>query len=270
MRWARSIIWGLAAVVSMSSSQPGALAEALEPASEDVNAAAIARRAEDTLRGDRAFLDGSMVVRTRKGEAKRTLQFRAFDDRARGRSFVRMQDSGNGRETTFLKLLPNLWKYDSKEEATERVPPEQLHESFMKGDFTNDEMLHVSSLLDDYDHELLGIDPNPDGVADRRAYVVAYIPRESAPHAQGRIVAWIDTEWGTPLRHEYHDADGQLLRVVHFGGIREVQERFFPHVWVARSQDDPRHETRIEVERVEFGAEFDPEIFTPRHMRATE
>ena len=242
----------------------------LEPPPEGQSAREIALRAEDALRSERTYLEAKMIVESSRLSRPRVVRFSSRDDRPGKRSFIRILAPAKDEGTGFLKLHPNLWMYLPRVERTMRIPPSMMLQPWMGSDFTNDDLVNESSEIDDYDHQLLGVDPKPDGIVDLRAYVVEYVPHEDTPIVWGKIIAWIETEHGTPLRQEFYDEDGELLRVMHFDDIREVQGRHFPHVWTVRSLEKKGHETRIEVEQIRFDADFDESIFTTRHLKAKE
>jgi outer membrane lipoprotein-sorting protein len=242
----------------------------LESPPEGLVARDIALRAEDTLRSERTFLEAKMIIRSKRLSKPRVVRFRSFDDRPGKRSFIRILVPRKDEDTTFLKLHPNLWMYVPRVERTMRIPPSMMLQPWMGSDFTNDDLVNESSEIDDYDHRLLGVDPKPDGLVNLRAYVVEYVPHEDTPVVWGKIVTWIETEHGTPLRQEFYDEDGEMLRVMRFGGIQEVQGRYFPHVWTVRPLDKPGHETRIEVERIHFDADFEESVFTTRNLKAKD
>jgi outer membrane lipoprotein-sorting protein len=242
----------------------------LEPAPEGQDARSIAMRAEDALRGERTRLEAKMIVKSSRLSRSREVRFRSLDDRPGKRSFIRVLAPAKEEGTAFLKLHPNVWMYEPREGRTTRIPPSAMREPWMGSYFTNDDLVNESSKIDDYDHRLLGVDPKPDGIADLRAYVVEYVPREDTPIVWGKIIAWIETEHGTPLRQELYSGDGALRRVVHFGGIREVQGRHFPHVWSVRPVEEKGNETRIEVEEIRFDMDFDESVFTTRHLKAKD
>jgi len=242
----------------------------LEPPPEGLDARTIALRAEDALRSERTFIEAKMIIRSKRLSRPREVRFRSLDDRPGKRSFIRILAPAKDEGTGFLKLHPNLWMYVPRVERTMRIPPSMMLQPWMGSDFTNDDLVNESSEIDDYDHELLGVDPKPDGTADQRAYVVEYVPHEDTPIVWGKIVAWIETEHGTPLRQEFYDEDGELLRVMNFSDIREVQGRYFPYAWAVRPLDKAGHETLIEVEQIRFDADFDASVFTTRHLKAKD
>ncbi|NNL67855.1 MAG: outer membrane lipoprotein-sorting protein [Myxococcales bacterium] len=196
------------------------------------------------------------------------VEFRSWDDRGGDRSFIRILAPAKDRGTGFLKLHPNLWTYIPRVERTMRIPPSMMLQSWMGSDFTNDDLVRESSQLDDYDHVLLRTEEafeSLDGPA--RAYVVEYRPHEDAPVVWGRIVTWIEAEHFSPLRQEFYDEDGEKLRRMDFGAIRETGGRHVPHLWVMRPLDKEGHETRIRIEEIRFDVEHDEVIFTTRNLK---
>ncbi|MEE8580098.1 MAG: outer membrane lipoprotein-sorting protein [Myxococcota bacterium] len=239
----------------------------LEPAPDGLDATEIARRSEDTLRSDRTYLAGHMIVSSPRLAAPRRMAFRSWDDRPGKRALIRIDEPAKDRGTGFLKLHPNMWMYIPRVERTMRIPPSMMLQSWMGSDFTNDDLVRESSQIDDYEHRLLGIDPSPPGSPGRPAYVVEYIPHEDAAVVWGRIVVWSDAESGTPLLHEFYDEDGTKLRVLRFDDIRDVDGRRVPHRWSLQPLDKQGHETVIEIDVIRFDVKFDEQIFTTRNLK---
>jgi outer membrane lipoprotein-sorting protein len=239
---------------------------ALEPAPEGLTGRSVAERAEAALRSDQTYLEAEMTVVSPRLSVPRVVVFENWDDRPSRRSFIRIEAPAKDADTTFLKLHPNLWMFVPRVERTMRIPPSMMLQSWMGSDFTNDDLVKESSALEDYDHRLLGIDPSPEGHEDLRAYVVEYIPREDAPVVWGRIVTWIETEHGTPLRQEFYDEDGAKLRLMEFADIREVAGRHYPRLWTMRPLDKSGHETRIRVREVRFDVPIEDAVFTKRNL----
>jgi hypothetical protein len=249
---------------------PAAAAAELEPAPEGLVAAEIADRADGVLRGRRRVLDAAMTFWKEGRADKATFRFRATDDREAGRSLIRILEPEKDAGRAFLMLPPNLWTWVPKDERVARMAPDEWHAPWLGGAFDNDDLLHLSDPVAEYEHRLLGVDPQPDGVVGVRAYVVESLARAGARGASGRIVSWIEVEHATPLRREFYDPAGALVRVLRFGDIRAVQGRRFPHVWTARRIAWEGHETRIEVEGVWFDPKLAADTFSTQRMKSPE
>jgi len=241
-------------------------AAALEPAPDGLDANEIARRADDNMRSDRTEFKARMIVESPRLSSARTVAFSSWEERSTKRSFIRIHEPAKDKGSGFLKLHPNLWMYVPRVERTMRIPPSMMLSSWMGSDFTNDDLVRDSSEVDDYSHELLGIEPSLESAGGRRAYVVQYTPREEAAVVWGRIVAWIDVESHAPLRQEFFDEDGEKLRVLVFSDHREVDGRSVPHLWSLTPLEKPGHSTVIEVEEMRFDVEIEERIFSKRHL----
>jgi len=243
------------------------VAAELEPPPEGLEARELARGAEDTLRSSRTYLDAEMTVVSPRLSRPRVVAFRSWDDRPGKRSFIRILSPAKDAGSGFLKLHPNLWMYVPRVERTLRIPPSMMLQPWMGSDFTNDDLVRESSALDDYDHRLLGVDPSPADHPGLRAYVVEYIPHEDAPVVWGKIVAWIETEHGTPLLQDFYDEDGEKLRSMRFADIRAVEGRHVPFSWSMTPLDKQGHETRIQIGEIRFDIDIDDSVFTTRHLK---
>lgn len=239
----------------------------LEPAPEDVSARDLASRVDEIFRGKSSYLEATMIVTSPRLPEPRRVSFRAWEDVAKKRSFIRILGPPKDKGMGFLKLHPNMWNYIPRVERTLRIPPSMMLQSWMGSDFTNDDLVRESSQIDDYDHTLLGVDPDASG---KRAYVLEYIPHEGAPVVWGRIVSWVAIDNLAPLRQDFYDEGGERLRELRYGDIRDVQGRPYPHSWAMTPLDKEGHETAVEIREIRFDEEFEDRIFTKRHLTTVD
>jgi outer membrane lipoprotein-sorting protein len=241
----------------------------LLPPEAGLEAREVVTRVEDNMRGvHSSTCEATMTVTSPRLPAPREVTFRCWEDRAGKRSFIRILAPAKDAGVGFLKIPPNLWNYIPRVERTVRIPPSMMMQSWMGSDFTNDDLVRESSVLDDYDHGFLGVDPafEVDGEGPRRVYVIEYVPHEDAPVVWGRIVVWVDAERFVPRQQEFFDEDGTRLRRMTQSDVREVQGRFVPHRWVMVPLDKEGHETRLEYQSLRFDEPIDPVVFTKRNL----
>jgi outer membrane lipoprotein-sorting protein len=241
-----------------------ALALAAEPLSAD----ALVRRAEEVMRGTTSEMRAAMtIVRPRW---TRTVRFRSWDDRAHDRSFTRILDPAKDRGTGFLKVETTLWTYLPSVERTTRLPPSMLLQPWMGSDFTNDDLVRESSLVDDYRARLLG----EREIGGKTALGVELLPKEEAPVVWARIELWLEKERLAPLAAAYSDEPEpgrfEEVRRMRYSDVREVQGRPVPHVWEMESLDKPGHLTRVVLEEIRFDETMPAEIFTQAHLQRAE
>jgi outer membrane lipoprotein-sorting protein len=247
----------------------------LEKAPPNVDARELARAAENNMRSDRTFFQGSMTVTSPRLTRPRVVAFRSWENSREKKSLIRIDSPTKDKGTGFLKLHPNLWMYVPRVERTVRIPPSMMLQSWMGSDFSNDDLVRDSSEIDDYDHRLLGVDPGKkDGTdidrgetIDTRAYVVEYRPHEDAAVVWGSIISWLDIESGAPIRQDFYDEEGERLRVMRFSDFRRIGDRVVPHHWTMTPLDKPGHSTTIEIDEILFDPEIKSSIFTTRNLK---
>jgi outer membrane lipoprotein-sorting protein len=254
----------------------------LEKAPPNIDARELARAAENNMRSDRTFFQGTMTVTSPRLTRPRVVAFHSWENSKERKSLIRIDSPTKDKGTGFLKLHPNLWMYVPRVERTVRIPPSMMLQSWMGSDFSNDDLVRESSEIDDYDHRLLGVDPGKghdsdkdkyggQGEAiDQRAYVVEYRPHEDAAVVWSSIIAWLDVESGAPLRQDFYDEEGERLRVMRFSDFRPVGDRVVPHHWNMTPLDKAGHSTTIEIDEIQFDPEIKSSIFTTRNLKRRE
>ena len=263
--------WGWIAALVLAAGT--ASAQELLPPEPGLSARDVVSRVEDNMRGvSSSTCEATMIVTSPRLPAPREVSFRCWEDRKDDRSFIRILSPAKDKGVGFLKIPPNLWNFIPRVERTVRIPPSMMMQSWMGSDFTNDDLVRESSVLDDYDHTFLGIDPafSAEGEGVRRVHVIEYLPHEDAPVVWGRIVVWVDAERFVPLQQEFFDEAGVRLRRMTLGDVRDVQGRSVPHLWVMVPLDKEGHETRLVYEKLVFDEPIDASVFTKRNLSRRE
>lgn len=241
-----------------------ALTPELEPAPAGVEAAELARRAGEALGGRRTYLEAVLSVREEDERAGDEIRFRAWLERSSGRGFLRVLEPAREAGTGLLRLPPNLWRYAPLTASLELVDPDRLGEPWHGSDFTLADLLVGPTALGTGPARLLGVDPAYAKDGADGAYVLELRPEGSG--ADGRVIAWIESEHATPLRCDRHDARDALVASLRFDELREVAGRRVPHRWTLTKPAAPRRESRIELREIRFDPVFDDEIFTTRQL----
>jgi len=233
----------------------------------DVDVRAIAQHAEDSLRGERAFMRAQLTVGSPKRSQPRAIDLTCWTDRVAHRSLLRILSPRSAAGAAYLYLPPNLWHYDPEQERTQLASPSALLDAWMGSDFALGDLLDTWSAIEDYDVELLDVEPPSESTGGQRSYVVQYMPRPSARGAWSKVIAWIETDGGALLRKEFYAANGEKLRTLGFGAIRAVGNRRVPYRWTAIRSGEKRRESILEIRELRFEPSFDDAIFSTRNLR---
>lgn len=168
------------------------------------------------------------------------------------------RDEGNGT----LKIDNNLWNYIYTFDETVHIPPAMMAQAWMGSDFTNDDMIRESSIIDDYEHVLEATE-EMDGELCYRIHLTAD-PSTPVPWLEMRV--WVRAEDLLPVRQEYFDDDGFLARYMAFSGFEFMYDRITPTVMRMVPMDKEGHYTELVYRDIEFDIEISDDVFTLQNL----
>jgi outer membrane lipoprotein-sorting protein len=227
---------------------------------QPVDAREVLDRVERLLWGRTVQGEYEMTISTPRWQ--RTLGLRVWMDRPR-RSFVRIVSPAKEAGIGSLRIGAEMWNYLPNVERIIKIPPSMMLQPWMGSDFTNDDLVKESSILDDYTHRLLE-EVQLDGVAVLR---IEAVPRPEAAVVWGRIVYWVRRSDTMPLKQEYFSERDELVRVMTFSEVRLVGGRRLPTRWEMRPTAKPGNVTTVVLKDAVFDAPVDDEVFTQRNLQ---
>ncbi len=180
----------------LASGVPARSTQHIHPPAPSPDAFALARRTDEALRGRTQQARLSMTVRT--PDWQRTLDLDTWYA-APGRTFIRITAPPKDAGTATLRLSSDMWNYLPQVERVIKVPPSLMLEPWMGSDFSNDDLVKESSLVDDYTHQIEG----EQQVGGDSCYQLVATPKPGAPVVWGRLVVWVRTSDALPRREEY-------------------------------------------------------------------
>jgi len=235
---------GLAAVLGLGLGL--GLGPAAAPlAAEEVAAVELMRQVQALLRSDTNV--GVYRMEIVRPEWRREFRLKSWDDRPGKRFFIHILAPKKDRGTTFLKVRGNLWMYLPKLERDIKIPPSMMLTSWMGSDFTNDDLVKSSSVVDDYTHRLLKLE----GSGESAVATVESVPKPEAPVVWGKLVHRVRLD-GTPLDEVFFDERGAEVRRLSFGNVKVVGGRRIPTRWVIEPLGEKGHQTVLEIEEIAF------------------
>ncbi|MEW5916762.1 MAG: outer membrane lipoprotein-sorting protein [Gemmatimonadota bacterium] len=220
----------------------------------------IVERVESLLWGKTLQADLEMTVTAPRWQ--RTVSMRAWIERPR-RSFIRILAPAKEAGIGSLRIGAEMWNYLPTIERTIKIPPSMMLQPWMGSDFTNDDLVKESSLVNDYEHRVLGVDT----MSGVDVYVVEAVPKPDAAVVWGRIVLRARKADFVPLSQEFYDERGEQVRVMTYSEVRLLGGRVMPTKWEMRPNAKPRHWTTIVLKRAVFDAPIESDIFTQRNLQ---
>ena len=231
-------------------------------AAEELTAREIVKRQDDLMRGD--TLKGRYVMTVTTPSWQRRLEIDVWSE-GRDKTFLRILSPQKEAGTSTLRLDKSMWNYLPKIERTIKIPPSMMLQPWMGSDFANDDLVKESSIVNDYDHTLLGVE----NIAGASVYKIELLPKPHAAVAWGKIIFWILQEGLAPLREEYYDEHGRLIKTLEFSAIKKMTDRNIPTVWTMRPRNKEGHKTVIEVVNAEYNVPIEESVFSLGNLKRT-
>ena len=237
------------------------LLPALLPAQANgMSAKAIIEKADQKMRGESSKATVTMTIIRPSWQREMTMKSWSKGNEY---SLIVVTAPARDKGTAFLKREKELWNWQPTIDRTIKMPPSMMMQSWMGSDFTNDDLVRESSIVIDYEHELIGSEP----VDGRDCYKIKLIPKPDAPVVWGEILSWIDKEAFMQLKTEFYDEDGYLVNTMHGKQVKTLDNRLLPSVLEMIPADEEGHKTRLEYVDLDFGVDLGKPFFSIQNMK---
>jgi outer membrane lipoprotein-sorting protein len=231
------------------------------PSKEDKPAVApVLKRIEQTMEGSSSSSTMTMSIKTKSWS--RSLKMKVS---TKGRSYALIRIlEGGPRETGMmtLKREKQLWNYLPQAGRVVKLPSGMLGDSWMGSDFTNDDLVRGSSMVDDFDSRVVGTATH-DG---RDVWRIVLEPKPKAVVVWGKIEMLVERASCVPLHQRFYDEDGKVARTMSFGDIRSIGWRRFP-ARMAITPADGARETIVTYENIEFDVSVPDDTFSLHRLQ---
>lgn len=178
-------------------------------------------------------------------------------------SLILITSPARDKGTVFLKRKKEIWNWIPSIERNVKLPPSMMMQSWMGSDFTNDDLIKESSIVEDYTHGILG-----DSILENRdCWKIELIPKPDAAVVWGKILTWVDKKDFIELRTEMYDEDGFLINEVIFKEIKSLGGRMLPSVMEFIPAEEEGHKTIIKYHEVDYDAAITEKFFSLQNMK---
>jgi outer membrane lipoprotein-sorting protein len=200
-----------------------------------------------TKRGDQVQ---RTIVNYRKklGEDSKTLLFFREPEDIAGTGLLVW--SLDGKDSQWL-YLPDLGR-------VRQIAANARGESFMGTDFTYDDLGDVD--VDGRTHQLVG----EEDVEGQPTYRVESVPKEAQVYS--KVVTWVSRTTFLPVRIDYYDTAGALLKTGYFRDVRPVND--VPTAFAIEMENvQTGHRTQLSLLEIDCEHGLEEDLFTERYLK---
>lgn len=233
----------------------------LSPAMKAQSAKEIVKKADDKLQGEESSIS-EMTMTIKRPTYERNI---AFKNWTKGTLYAMTLVTAPAQEKgqTFLKRDREMWNWNPRISRMIKLPPSMMSQGWMGSDYTNDDALKKSSIVDDYNHTLLG----EEEIDGHHCYHIQLIPTEEAAVVWGKVIMWITKDEYLQMKVEYYDEDEFLVKTELAHNITTIGGRILPSQFEIIPADKPDQRTIVHIENMEFNVPINDSFFSQQSMK---
>ena len=219
----------------------------------------IVEKVDKLYRSDTSYGEIEMAIVTPNWERKLAMKMWT---KGMDKTFIHITSPKKDAGMATLRDKTEMWNYFPKIDKVMKVPPSMMMSSWMGSDFTNDDLVKESSLLEDYEARLV----QPDG-GKPDCYYIELAPKQDTATVWGKISITVRKGDLIPLKEIFWDEKGREMRVMEFREVRKFGGREIPSVLEMTPLSKEGHRTVIRYLDVRFDEKLDDRVFTLRNLQ---
>ena len=232
-----------------------------EAGAQQLTATDIIKKADEKFNGEMSGYS-VMSMTIIRPTWQRTVEFKSWsleDDYALTLITAPAREQGQ----TFLKRGSEMWSWNPAINRLIKLPPSMMSQGWMGSDYTNDDILRESSVVDDYTHSVEG----EEEIDGSKCYKIKLTARDDAEILWGHQLWWVDKKEFIVLKAELYDEDGYLVRTETGTDLKTMDGRFIPTTIELVPADEEGRKTVLKIMEMKFNVKLDESFFSQQNMK---
>lgn len=225
------------------------------------NAKEILAKADAKMRGISSS-QGTMKMTIYRPTWKREMTMKSW---SKGQDFSLILVTAPARDkgTAFLKREREMWNWQPTIDRTIKLPPSMMSQGWMGSDLTNDDLVKQASIIDDYQHKILG----EETIDGRKTWQIELIPDEAAAVVWGKVIMWVSQKEYLQMKTEFYDEEDYLVNTIYGKNIKELGGQMVTSLMEVIPADEEGNKTTIEYLDLTFDVKLDESFFSVQSMK---
>lgn len=230
----------------------------LRPINEDPKE--VIQKADEKMRGKTSKTE--LTIQSIRPSWTRELKLKTWS-KGTNLAIILITSPAKEKGTVFLKKDKEVWNWVPSIERVIKLPPSMMAQSWMGTDFSNDDLVRESSVVEDYEHSF-GKDSVIQG---RDCYKIKMIPKLDAAVVWGMVIVWVDKKDYLQLRAEFYDEDNILVNTLQGYDIKTIGGRLIPTRTEMIPADKKGNKTVLIYNSIIFDESIEDSFFTIQNMK---
>jgi len=227
----------------------------------------IMTKVHDRENGTSSIVESTMILINDKGQTKeRTVRAVRKEYGDLSKSMIRFLAPADVKGTGFL-IWENANRDDDQflylpalKQDPRRIASSEKSSRFMGTEFTYEDL--ESRKVDKDDHKLL----REEQLDGKQVYVVESVPKAGSDSQYKKLVSWVRPDIWLPVKIEFYDKNGVLLKVLTVKKLEQVQGIWTTMDSIMDNVQDKK-KTQLRINKVQYNVSIPDEFFTERYLK---
>jgi outer membrane lipoprotein-sorting protein len=227
----------------------------------------ISQNVHDRDNGDSSAAETTLTLINNKGQTKeRTIRTVRKEYGELSKSMIRFLAPADVKGTGFL-VWENADRDDDQflylpalKQDPRRIASSEKSSRFMGTEVTYEDLQNRK--VENDTHTLLR-EETYDGSA---VYVVESVPKEGTESQYGKFISWIRYDIWMPVKIEFYDKNGELLKIMRVSALEEIQG-----IWTAAESEmenvQENRKTIMTINKIQYNISIPDDYFTERYLK---
>ncbi len=224
------------------------------------NATEIVKKADKHMRANSSYSEMKMTII--KPEWSRTMGMKIWALEP-NYTLIYITEPARDRGSVTLKRNTEVWNWIPAAQKIIKIPPSMMLQSWMGSDFTNDDLVKESSIVQDYTHTLLSTEK----LDDYECWKIELKPKPEAGVVWDKIIMWITKDNYLEKKADYYDESGEVVKTFSGSEPKKMDDRVIFSHWEMVPNDKPGHKTILQYDKIDFNININQSFFSEQNMK---
>lgn len=164
---------------------------------------------------------------------------------------------------SFLKRKKEMWSWNPTIERMIKLPASMMSQGWMGSDYTNEDILKESSIVNDYTHEIVGSEL----INGVDCYKIELIPKPNVAVIWGSMSKWVSKKGYMQMKTEFFDENKTLVRTDFSYDIKRMDDREIPTRMEIIPADKEGYKTIIIIDNIRYKIDIKEDFFSQQNLK---
>lgn len=224
------------------------------------NAYEIVKKADELMRAKSSYTELTMKIIKPNWTREMSMKVWALEPYY---ALIYITAPARDKGTVTLKRKNEVWNWLPSAQKIIKIPPSMMLQSWMGSDFTNDDLVRESSVINDYTHKIIG----EEKIEGYDCYKIQLTPKPEAGVVWSKIITWIVKDFYLQPLTEYYDEENKVVKKFVCSELKTMDGRkIFTH-WEMIPLDKAGNRTIMDYNKIQFNIRIDDSFFSEQNMK---